>query len=142
MSVGEITHQQKSVVMMTICESARQPDHSRPASVLVNAWNQRAQKGAPLPDEKSQDIDQEAKKEAMKKALYTGEEFIVKGDVLRAFYNIDCFYFPETMKDDDAVYSLYHGKWQFLDSEIVLLREKQRKLEQAYEKWIKREERE
>ena len=73
----------------------------------------------------------------MKKALYMGEEFIVKGDVLQAFYNTDCFYFPETMKDDDAVYSLYHGKWQFLDSEIVLLREKQRKIEQAYEKWVK-----
>ena len=72
----------------------------------------------------------------MKKALYTGEEFIVKGDVVRAFYNTDCFHFPETMKDDDAVYSLYHGKWVDLDSEIVLLREKQRELEQAYEKWI------
>ena len=73
----------------------------------------------------------------MKKALYMGEEFIVKGNVSQAFYNTDCFHFPETMKDDDAVYSLYHGKWQFLDSEIVLLREKQRKLEQAYEGWIK-----
>ena len=76
----------------------------------------------------------------MKKALYTGEEFIVKGDVVRAFYNTDCFHFPETMEDDDAVYSLYHGKWQFVDREIIMLREKQRKLEQAYEKWIKREE--
>ena len=73
----------------------------------------------------------------MKKVSYTGEEFIVKGDVVRAFYNTDCFYFPETMKDDDAVYSLYGGKWTALDREIVLLREKQRKLEQAYEKWIK-----
>ena len=35
MSVGEITHQQKSV-RLAICESARQPDHSRPASVLAN----------------------------------------------------------------------------------------------------------
>ena len=59
---------------------------------------------------------------------------------MRAFYDADYFYFPETMKDDDAVYSLYHGKWEFLEREIVLLREKQRKLEQAYEKWIKREE--
>ena len=41
------------------------------------------------------------------------------------------------MKDDDAVYSLYHGKWTALDREIILLREKQRELEQAYEKWIK-----
>ena len=73
----------------------------------------------------------------MKKAFYTGEEFIVKGDVLRAFYDADFFYFPETMRDDDAVYSLYHGKWEFLEREIVLLREKQRKLEQAYEEWIK-----
>ena len=73
----------------------------------------------------------------MKKAFYTGEEFIVKGDVLQAFYDADCFYFPETMKDDDAVYSLYHGKWEFLEREIVLLREKQRELEQAYEWWIK-----
>ena len=78
----------------------------------------------------------------MKKVLYTGEEFIVKGDVLQAFYDADYFHFPETMKDDDAVYSLYCGKWTALDREIVLLREKQRKLEQAYEKWIKREERE
>ena len=76
----------------------------------------------------------------MKKVFYTGEEFIVKDDVSRAFYDADHFYFPETMGDDDAVYSLYHGKWQFLDSEIGMLREKQRKLEQAYEKWIKREE--
>ena len=76
----------------------------------------------------------------MKKVSYTGEEFIVKGDVLRAFYDADHFYFPETMNDDDAVYSLYCGKWTALDREIVLLREKQRELEQAYEKWIKREE--
>ena len=76
----------------------------------------------------------------MKKVFYTGEEFIVKGDVVRAFYNTDCFHFPETMNDDDAVYSLYCGKWTALDREIVLLREKQRELEQAYEKWIKREE--
>ena len=76
----------------------------------------------------------------MKKAFYTGEGFIVKDDVLQAFYDTDCFHFPETMKDDDAVYSLYHGKWEFLEREIVLLREKQRELEQAYEGWIKREE--
>ena len=76
----------------------------------------------------------------MKKAFYTGEEFIVKCGVSQAFYDADYFYFPETMKDDDAVYSLYHGKWEFLEREIVLLREKQRKLEQAYEWWIKREE--
>ena len=73
----------------------------------------------------------------MKKVLYTGEEFIVKGDVSRGFYDADCLHFPETMKDDDAVYSLYGGKWTALDREIVLLREKQRELEQAYEKWIK-----
>ena len=72
----------------------------------------------------------------MKKVFYTGEEFIVKGDVLRAFYDADSFHFPETMEDDDAVYSLYHGKWQFVEREIVMLREKQRKLEQAYEGWI------
>lgn len=72
----------------------------------------------------------------MKKAFYTGEGFIVKGDVLQALYDADYFYFPETMKDDDAVYSLYCGKWTALDREIVLLREKQRELEQAYEKWI------
>ena len=76
----------------------------------------------------------------MKKVFYTGEEFIVKDDVSQAFYDADYFCFPGTMKDDDAVYSLYHGKWQFVDREIVLLREKQRELEQAYEKWIKREE--
>ena len=38
---------------------------------------------------------------------------------------------------DDAVYSLYCGEWDTLDREIVMLREKQRELEQAYEKWIK-----
>ena len=76
----------------------------------------------------------------MKKAFYTGKEFIVKGYVSQVFYDADCLHFPETMKDDDAVYSLYGGKWTALDREIVLLREKQRKLEQAYEKWIKREE--
>jgi hypothetical protein len=73
----------------------------------------------------------------MKKAFYTGKEFIVKGDVLQASYDADYFHFPETMKEGDAVYSLYHGKWEFLEREIVLLREKQRKLEQAYEGWIK-----
>ena len=73
----------------------------------------------------------------MKKVFYTGEGFIVKGNVSQAFYDADYFYFPETMKDDDAVYSLYHGKWQFVDREIVMLREKQRELEQAYEGWIK-----
>lgn len=76
----------------------------------------------------------------MKKVFYTGEEFIVKGNVSRVSYDADCFYFPETMEDDDAVYSLYHGKWTALDNEIVLLREKQRKLEQAFLWWIKREE--
>ena len=73
----------------------------------------------------------------MKKALYTGEGFIVKGNVSQAFYDADYCYFPETMNDDDAVYSLYCGKWTALDREIVLLREKQRNLEQAYEGWIK-----
>lgn len=33
----------------------------------------------------------------MKKVFYTGKGFIVKGDVLQAFYDTDCFHFPETM---------------------------------------------
>lgn len=73
----------------------------------------------------------------MKKVFYTGEEFIVKDDVSRAFYGADYFYFPEKMNDDDAVYSLYCGEWDTLDRKIVMLREKQRNLEQAYEGWIK-----
>jgi hypothetical protein len=73
----------------------------------------------------------------MKKVFYTGKEFIIKGCVSQVFYDADCLHFPETMKDDDAVYSLYGGKFTALDNEIVLLREKQRKLEQAYEGWIK-----
>ena len=73
----------------------------------------------------------------MKKVFYTGKEFIIKGCVSQVFYDADCLHFPETMKDDDAVYSLYHGKFTALEREIVLLREKQRNLEHAYEGWIK-----
>ena len=73
----------------------------------------------------------------MKKVFYTGKEFIIKGCVSQVFYDADCLHFPETMKDDDAVYSLYGGKFTALEREIVLLREKQRNLEQAYERWIK-----
>ena len=73
----------------------------------------------------------------MKKVFYTGKEFIIKGCVSQVFYDADCLHFPETMKDDDAVYSLYGGKFTALDREIALLREKQRNLEQAYEGWIK-----
>lgn len=72
----------------------------------------------------------------MKRVLYTGKEFIVQGDVSRVFYDEDCFYFPETMKDDDAVSELYQGKCGLLEREIVLLQEKQRKLEQAYNGWM------